>query len=166
MEAAAIVQNKNKCALVSWHPSICSTTQTNGIFPDFLVILIGIRAEDGENLVFAFLTFRLYFSLYNHPFLEILFFDCKEGLSSHHSLPSLPSPPNQFCRPPDKKFSPYTYSVSPWIMRIAIVPFFAVEVNFCVQVSIFSQNNHTLFTSLEFFLSFFQSNLLFFESVH
>ena len=79
MEAAAIVQNKNKCALVSWHPSICSTTQTNGIFPDFLVILIGIRAEDGENLVFAFLTFRLYFSLYNHPFLEILFLIVKKG---------------------------------------------------------------------------------------
>lgn len=59
--------DQDKCVLVSWSPLIHPTTLTDGLFPDFIVTLVGIQADEGEPWVFyysyqSFDWFQLVFS--------------------------------------------------------------------------------------------------------
>ena len=48
--------DQDKCVLVSWSPLIHPTTLTDGLFPDFIVTLVGIQADEGEPWVFYYIT--------------------------------------------------------------------------------------------------------------
>ena len=60
--------DQSKRPLVSWRPAIHPTNLAGGLFPDFQVLLFGIRADDGEHWVFS-----------NHLFYY--FTDCEQKIA-------------------------------------------------------------------------------------